>query len=198
MSSVTPQEVALLRERTGLGIMDCKRALEATGGDFEKAIEYLRKKGIAKGEARQGRTTGEGLIDAYIHPGGRIGVLIEVQCETDFVARSDDFRCLVRDLAMQVAATNPIAVRREEVPPERIQKELEIYREQILNEGKPDHIVEKIAQGKLEKFFQENVLLEQPFVKDPKIKVNDLVLEAAGKFKENILVRRFARFALGQ
>lgn len=198
MSSVTPQEVALLRERTGLGIMDCKRALEATGGDFEKAIEYLRKKGIAKGEARQGRTTGEGLIDAYIHPGGRIGVLIEVQCETDFVARSDDFRRLVRDLAMQVAATNPIAVRREEVPPERIQKELEIYREQILNEGKPDHIVEKIAQGKLEKFFQENVLLEQPFVKDPKIKVNDLVLEAAGKFKENILVRRFARFALGQ
>lgn len=198
MSSVTPQEVALLRERTGLGIMDCKRALEATGGDFEKAIEYLRKKGIAKGEARQGRTTGEGLIEAYIHPGGRIGVLIEVQCETDFVARSDDFRRLVRDLAMQVAATNPIAVRREEVPPERIQKELEIYREQILNEGKPDHIVEKIAQGKLEKFFQENVLLEQPFVKDPKIKVNDLVLEAAGKFKENILVRRFARFALGQ
>ncbi|MFN3822134.1 MAG: translation elongation factor Ts, partial [bacterium] len=167
MKTISSQEVALLRERTGLGVMDCKRALEATDGDFEKAIEYLRKKGIAKGEARQGRTTGEGLIEAYIHPGGRIGVLIEVQCETDFVARSDDFRRLVRDLAMQVAAANPIAVRREDISADTIEKELEIYREQIRNEGKPETIIDKIAQGKLEKFFQEAVLLEQPFIKDP-------------------------------
>lgn len=198
MKTITPQEVALLRERTGLGVMDCKRALEATDGDFEKAIEYLRKKGIAKGEARQGRATGEGLIEAYIHPGGRIGVLIEVQCETDFVARSDEFRRLVRDLAMQVAAANPIAVRREDISQDTIEKELEIYREQIRNEGKPEPIIDKIAQGKLEKFFQETVLLEQPFIKDPKVKVNDVVLEAAGKFKENVVIRRFARFALGQ
>ncbi len=198
MNPVSSKDVVTLREKTGLGMMDCKRALEATDGDFEKAIEYLRKKGIAKGEARIGRTTGEGTIHSYIHPGGRIGVLIEVACETDFVARSEDFRRLVNDLAMQVAATAPLAVRREEIPPEKIDSELEIYREQIKAEGKPEHIIERIAQGKLEKFFQDVCLLEQGFVKDPKIKVGDYVLEMAGKLKENIQVRRFVRFALGE
>ncbi|MBM3329891.1 MAG: translation elongation factor Ts [Calditrichaeota bacterium] len=196
--TITSKDVVALREKTGLGMMDCKRALEATDGDFEKAIEYLRKKGIAKGEARVGRTTGEGLVESYIHPGGRIGVLVEVACETDFVARSDDFQRLVRDLAMQIAATAPIAVRREDVPQDRIERELDIYREQIKAEGKPAQIADKIAQGKLEKYFQDICLLEQPFVKDQKAKVADVVLEAAGKLKENIHVRRFSRFALGE
>lgn len=197
MSAISSKEVVALRQKTGLGMMDCKKALEATGGDFEKAIEYLRKKGIAKGEARAGRATGNGRIEAYIHPGERLGVMIEVQCETDFVARSADFIQLCHDLAMQVAAAAPIAVSREDIPPEKIAKELEIYREQVVGEGKPPEIVERIAKGKLEKFFQEACLLEQPFVKDPKVKVGDLVLETAGKLKENIRVSRFVRYALG-
>ena len=198
MSPVSSEDVVKLRRKTGSGMMDCKRALEATDGDFDKAIEYLRKKGIARGEARIGRTTGEGLIDAYIHPGGRVGVLIELLCETDFVARSDDFKKLTHDLAMQVAAADPLTVRREEVPAEKVDKELEIYREQIKEQKKPPEIIEKIAQGKLEKFYSEFCLLEQPFVKDPKRRVSDIVLEVAGKLKENIQVRRFVRFALGE
>ncbi|MBM3327122.1 MAG: translation elongation factor Ts [Calditrichaeota bacterium] len=197
MTPVNSKDVVTLREKTGLGMMDCKRALEATDGDFDKAIEYLRKKGIAKGEARIGRTAGEGIIHSYIHPGARIGVLIEVGCETDFVARSEDFQRLVHDLSMQVAATAPIAVRREDIPAEKIERELEIYREQIRTEGKPEQIIEKIAHGKLEKYYQDVCLLEQNFVKDQKVKVGDYVLEIAGKLKENIQVRRFARFVLG-
>lgn len=200
MSPVTGKDVAALREKTGLGMMDCKRALEASDGDLEEAIEYLRKKGIAKGEARSGRTAGQGVVESYIHPGGRVGVLIEVACETDFVARNEEFLRTVRELAMQVAAATPsaaIAVSRQEVPPAKIEKELEIYRAQIQAEGKPAQIADKIAQGKLEKFFQDVCLLEQPFIKDPKVKVGDVVLQLAGKLKENIQVRRFARFALG-
>ncbi len=201
MSPVTSKDVAALRDKTGLGMMDCKRALEATDGDFEKAIEHLRKKGISKGEARTGRSAGQGVVESYIHPGGRVGVLIEVACETDFVARNEEFLRTVHDLAMQVAAASPsapIAVKREEIPAEKIEKELEIYRAQITAEGKPAQIADKIAKGKLEKFYQDVCLLEQPFIKDTKIKVGDVVLELAGKLKENIQVRRFVRFALGE
>jgi elongation factor Ts len=197
MSNFTSKDVVALRQKTSLGMMDCKRALEATDGDPDRATEWLRKQGIAKGESRTGRTTGEGVVEAYIHPGAKIGVLLELACETDFVARSEDFIRLAHELAMQVAATNPIAVKREEVPQGKIDRELEIYREQIKNEGKPEAIADKIAKGKLDKYFQETCLLEQPFVKDPKVKVGDLVLEVAGKLKENVQVRRFARFALG-
>ena len=197
MSNFTNQDVVALRQKTGLGMMDCKRALEATGGDFAKAVEWLRKQGIAKGESRTGRTAGEGIVEAYIHPGGRIGVLLELACETDFVARAQDFTKLAHELAMQVAATNPVAVRREEVPQALIDRELDIYREQIKKEGKPEAIADKIAKGKLDKYFAETCLLEQPFVKEPKVKVGDVVLEVAGKLKENIQVRRFVRYSLG-
>ena len=198
MSRVDAKDVVVLRNKTGLGMMDCKRALEATDGDFDKAIEYLRKKGIAKGETRSARTTGQGLIESYIHPGGQIGVLIEVNCETDFVARSSEFHELIHDLAMQIAAAAPVAVRREDIPAETIEKELEIYREQMTNEGKPDNIIDRITQGKLDKFYQDSCLLEQEYIKDSTLTVNDLILEASGKLKENIQVRRFARFILGE
>jgi elongation factor Ts len=182
-------------------MMDCKRALEATNGDFDLAIDYLRKKGIAKGEARTGRATGQGIVEAYIHPGGRVGVLIEVGCETDFVARNEEFLRTVRDLAMQVAAavpTAPIAVTREEVSKEKVAHEMEIYRAQIEAEGKPPQIAERIAMGKLDKYYQDVCLLEQPFIKDPKMKVGDVVLALAGKLKENIQIRRFSRYVLGE
>lgn len=201
MSSISSKDVAILRDKTGLGMMDCKRALEATEGNFEKAEEYLRIKGIAKGESRTGRSAGQGVVASYIHPGGRIGVLIEIACETDFVARNDEFLNMVHDLAMQVAAAVPavpLAVKREDVPAEKVEKELEIYRAQIIEEGKPTAIAEKIAKGKIDKFYQDVCLLEQPFVKDPKMKVGDVVLEMAGKLKENIQVRRFVRFTLGE
>jgi len=201
VSSISSKDVAILRDKTGLGMMDCKRALEATEGNFEKAEEYLRIKGIAKGESRTGRSAGQGVVASYIHPGGRIGVLIEIACETDFVARNDEFLNMVHDLAMQVAAAVPavpLAVKREDVPAEKVEKELEIYRAQIIEEGKPTAIAEKIAKGKIDKFYQDVCLLEQPFVKDPKMKVGDVVLEMAGKLKENIQVRRFVRFTLGE
>lgn len=198
MSSFASKDVVTLRKKTGLGMMDCKRALEATDGDNEKAIEYLRKKGISKGESRSGRPMGQGLVESYIHPGGKIGVLIELLCETDFVARSDDFIQLVHDLAMQVAATVPITVRREDIPQEVVDKELEIYREQIKDQKKPPEIVDRIVKGKLEKFFNEACLLEQDFIKDNKVKVGDMVLAAAGRLKENIQVRRFQRYSLGE
>jgi len=201
MPPVTSKDVAALRDKTGLGMMDCKRALEASDGDFELAIDYLRKKGISKGEARTGRSAGQGVVESYIHPGGRVGVLIEIGCETDFVARNEEFLRMVRDLAMQVAAATPsapVAVKRDEVPQEVIDKELEIYRAQIVDEGKPAQIADKIAQGKLDKFFQDVCLLEQPFIKDPKAKVGDVVLQMAAKLKENIQVRRFIRYQLGE
>lgn len=197
MSSVSSKDVATLRQKTGLGMMDCKRALQEAGGDFDKAIEYLRKSGIAKGQSRSGRATGEGLVESYIHPGNRLGVLIEVACETDFVARSDEFRNLVHELAMQVAASMPLVVDREDVPPQMIEKELEIYRAQIKEQKKPAEVIDRITKGKLEKFFQQSCLLEQPYIKEPKMRVKEIVLEKAGKLKENIEVKRFARFSLG-
>ncbi|MDZ7336981.1 MAG: translation elongation factor Ts [candidate division KSB1 bacterium] len=195
---VPAAQVKALREKTGAGFMDCKKALEETQGDVDKAIEVLRKKGVATAQKKAGREAREGVIEAYIHPGSRLGVMLELNCETDFVAKTDQFRTLARDLAMQVAAANPRVVRREDLPAEVIDKELEIYRTQARNERKPEQVVERIAQGKLEKFYQEVCLLEQSFIKDPNKTVNDLVTEYIAKLGENIVIRRFVRFQLGE
>jgi len=196
--TVTADQVRQLRERTGAGMMECKKALVETAGDFDAAIESLRKSGIAKAETRSGRAASEGLVESYIHPGGRVGVLIEVNCETDFVARTPQFQTLVRDLAMQVAAAGAEFVRREDVPSDRVAKEREILAAQLAGEKKPPAIVEKIVEGRLNKFFGEICLLEQPFIKDDKVTIGDLVKEASAKTGENILVRRFMRFRLGE
>lgn len=187
-----------LRDRTGAGIMDCKKALVEAEGDIEKAIEILRKLGIAKAEKKLDREAKDGRIDAYIHPGAKLGVLIEVNCETDFVASTDEFKELVHNLAMQVAATNPIAVKREDIPKEIIEREKKIYEEQARKEGKPEKVIEKIVQGRLEKFYQEVCLLEQPYIKDPNISVHDLIKQYIAKLGENIVVKRFARFRIGE
>ncbi len=196
--AVTADTVKLLRERTGAGIMDCKAALAETNGDIDKAIEWLRKRGAAAAAKKVGRTTNEGIIEAYIHPGSRLGVLVELNCETDFVAKTADFKQLAKDLAMQVAATNPRSLTREEIDPATIEREMEIYRSQARNEKKPDNIVDRIAQGKLEKFYQENCLIEQSFIKDPNRTIKQLVTDVIAKLGENITVRRFVRFQLGE
>lgn len=187
-----------LRERTGAPMMDCKRALEEAGGNLEKSIDLLREKGLAKAAKKVGRVTAEGLVEAYIHGGGRIGVLIEVNCETDFVAKTDEFKELCRDLAMQVAASKPEYVSPEKVPAPVLEHEREVLRTQALNEGRPEKIIDKIVEGRLEKFYQENCLLEQPFIKDLDRAVKDIVAEKIARLGENITVRRFARFQLGQ
>lgn len=187
-----------LRARTGAGIVDCRNALRESEGDLEKAIEILRKKGIVKAAKKAGRITKEGIIDAYIHPGERIGVLLEVNCETDFVGRNQEFRRFVHDIALQIAATDPIAVSREDVLLDVIEREKEIYKDQIDTEKKPSNIVEKIIQGKLEKFYRDVCLLEQPFVKNPEITIGDYLKEHIGKFGENIVIRKFTRFQLGE
>ena len=196
--AVSAEAVKQLREQTGAGIMDCKAALAETNGNFEKAIEWLRKKGAASAQKKVGRATNEGVIEAYLHPGSRLGVLIEVNCETDFVAKTDDFKNLARDLAMQVAASSPRFVKREDMPAEVVEKEMEIYRTQAQNEKKPAAVTERIAQGKLEKFYQEVVLLEQSFIKDPNRTVKQLVTDVIAKLGENITIRRFVRFQLGE
>ena len=198
MSEVSAGLVRDLRERTGAGMMDCKKALTEVRGDVEKAIVYLRERGLAAAAKRAGRAAADGLVDQYIHAGGKIGVLIEVNCETDFVARTDDFRGLVRELAMQVAAANPRYVRREDVPAEVIEQERGIYAAQAASSGKPAAVIEKMVNGKVEKFFSEVCLLEQPFIKDPDKQVGQLVSDAVAKMGENIVVRRFARFQLGE
>ena len=198
MAEISASAVKELREKTGAGMMDCKRALAEVGGDFAKAEEVLRKKGLAAAAKRAGRVASEGAVASYIHMGGKIGVLVEVNCETDFVARTEGFQTLVKDLAMQIAAAAPQYVRREEVPPAVVGKELEIARSQAKEQKKPDPVVEKIAQGKLEKFYKEFVLLEQAFVKDDKKSIQDVLTEAVAKIGENIQVRRFARFVLGE
>ncbi len=195
--AVTPQMVKELRERTGAGVMDCKKALEEAGGDMEKAAEILKKKGIAKAEKKASREAKEGLIGSYIHMGGKIGVLVEVNCETDFVARTDEFKALVHDIAMQIAAMSPKWVSVEDVPQEVIEKEKAIYREQALASGKPEHVVDRIVEGKLQKFFEEVCLLEQKFIKDDSKKVKDVITEAIAKLGENIKVSRFVRFQVG-
>jgi elongation factor Ts len=187
-----------LRERTGAGMMDCKNALAETGGDMEKAIDSLRKKGLASAAKKAGRVTAEGAVGSYIHAGGKIGVLVEVNCETDFVARTDEFLELVKDIAMHVAAADPRFVRREEVTTDVLERERAIVRERTLAEGKPEKVVDKIVEGRMDKFFAETVLLEQPFIKDPDKTVAQLVSERIAKIGENIQVRRFARFKLGE
>lgn len=194
--TITAELVRTLREKTGAGMMECKKALTETSGDLEKAVDVLRKSGIAKAETRSGRAASQGRIEAYVHD-ARIGVLVEVNCETDFVARTDDFMRLCKDLAMQVAAANADYVRREEVPAERVAREQEIFTAQLANEGKPANIIEKILVGKVDKFYSEVCLLEQPFIKDDKKSVGDLVKETSARTGENIVVRRFSRFRLG-
>ncbi len=187
-----------LRDKTGAGMMDCKKALVEADGDVEKAVDILRKKGRAKAEKRTEREVSEGVIEAYIHSGSKLGVLLELNCETDFVAKTDDFKNLAKDLAMQVAAAMPMVVTREEVDKSVIDRELEIFREQAQNEGKPEKVIEKIAEGKIEKFYKEVVLLEQPFIKDTSITVTDLITEMKAKIGENIAIKRFARFKIGE
>lgn len=196
--AITPQMVKELRERTQAGMMDCKRALEATGGDMEKAVVHLREQGLAAAAKKAGREAAEGLVGSYIHPGGRIGVLIEVNCETDFVAMTDAFQELVRDLAMQVAAGKPLYVRREDVPEHVIEAERNIFRAAALNEGKPEHIVDKIVEGRIDKFLQEICLMEQTYIKESDRTVQDVVQNAVATLGENISVRRFARFERGE
>ena len=187
-----------LRQKTGAGIMDCKQALVENGDDIGKAIDWLRQKGLAAAGKKAGRVTNEGVIASYIHPGSKVGVLIEVNCETDFVARNDEFQALVRDLNLQIAASEPAYVRREDVPKDVVDKEMEIYRGQAKEMGKPQAAWEKIATGKLEKFYQDNCLMEQPFVKDPNVKIADLFTQKIAKIGENITVRRFTRYQLGE
>jgi elongation factor Ts len=197
-ATISADQVRQLREQTGVGMMECKKALAESGGDVPKAIEILRKSGIARAEKRGERAASEGLVEAYIHPGNRVGVLIEVNCETDFVARTDEFRDLVRNLAMQAAAAGAEFLRREDVPAERVAKEREIFAAQLAQEGKPANIVDKIVDGKLTKFYSELCLLEQSYIRDDKLKVQDLITQAATKTGENIVLRRFVRFRLGQ
>jgi len=187
-----------LREKTGAGMMDCKKALSETGGDLAKASEYLREKGLAAAAKKSGRIAAEGIVESYIHLGGKIGVLLEVNCETDFVARTDEFRAFVRDVAMQVAATNPQYLSRDEVPQAVLDKEKEILTAQALHEGKPEKVVEKIVVGRIEKYYAEHCLLEQSFVRDTDVTINDLLKEKIAKIGENITIRRFTRYEMGE
>jgi elongation factor Ts len=196
--NISAADVKSLREMTGAGMMDCKEALAQTQGDAEKAVEYLRKKGMASAQKRAGREAKEGVIISYMHPGNRLGVLVEVNCETDFVAKTDDFQNFARNVAMQIAATSPLAGKREDVSKETVEKELDIYRTQVRNDKKPENVVEKIVTGKLEKYFQEVVLLEQSYVKDPGKTVHEYMLEVSGKLGEAMSIRRFVRFQLGE
>ncbi len=198
MSTISAQQVKELREKTGSGLMECKKALQESDGNIDEAISILRKKGQATAEKKAGRSTSEGAVSSYIHTGGRVGVLIEVNCETDFVANTDEFKALVHDIAMQIAAASPVAVTREEIPGEIVEKERAVFRTQALEEGKPDKVVDKIVDGRIEKFFSETALLDQTYVKDSDKKVDDLVKETIAVLGENIRVARFARFQLGQ
>ena len=198
MANITTEMIKQLRERTGAGILECKKALEEANGDMDKAAEILRKKGIAKADKKAGRAAGDGVIGSYIHHDNKLGVLVEVNCETDFVARTEEFQNLVKEIAMQIAAMSPRFVSREDVPSEELEKEKEIYKQAAIAEGKPENIAERIAEGKLNKFYEENCLLEQPYVKKKKKKIEDLIKEHIAKLGENIVVRRFVRIRLGE
>lgn len=198
MAEITPQLVRELRERTQAGMMDCKRALAETGGDIEKAVNYLREKGLASAAKKAGRIASEGIVDAYIHGEGRIGVLIEVNCETDFVARTDEFKQLVRELAMQVAALRAEYVDRQDVPADVLERERQIVRQQALSEGKPERIVDRIVEGRIEKFYEQVCLLDQPYMRDNGKKIRDLINEKIAAIGENIRVRRFVRYERGE
>jgi elongation factor Ts len=187
-----------LRTRTGAGMLDCQKALKESSGNVQKAIDILRKKGIAKAETKAGRSANEGIIEAYIHPGSKLGVLIELNCETDFVAKNDEFVKLAHDIAMHIAATDPVSVSREEVPQEVLDREREIYSEQLRSQGKPENMIEKIVDGRLDKYFKESCLVEQQYVKNPEKTVKELIAEMIAKFGENIVVSRFKRFKVGE
>jgi elongation factor Ts len=196
--AITAEQVKQLREKTGAGMMECKSALTEAAGDQEKAVELLRKKGLASAAKRSGRATSNGVVGSYIHMGGKVGVLVEVNCETDFVARTDDFQTLVKELALHIAAADPRYVRREDVPAEVLEKEKEIYRAQFADSGKPAPVVEKIVEGKLGSFYSQVVLIDQPSVRDPNVTISQLIAQAAAKTGENIAVSRFARFKVGE
>ncbi len=196
--AISASAVKELRERTGAGMMECKKALEEADGQMEAAIDILRAKGAAKATKRAGKETREGAIGSYIHMGGKIGVLVEVNCETDFVGRNEDFQALVKDIAMHIAAANPLAVTPEEIPAEIVERERAVFVEQVKNEGKPGKIWDRIVEGKLKKFYQDNALVDQPFVKDPDKSVGQLITEVSAKTGERIVIRRFVRFALGE
>lgn len=197
-TTITAKDVSALRSRTGAGMMDCKRALQETGGDIEKAVEFLRKKGIAQAEKRSGRRASEGVIGSYVHFNGKVAVLVELNCETDFVAHTEDFQQLAKDLAMHIASAKPIAVTPEDLPPKVVERERAIYEAQAAESGKPEKVWPRIVEGRLKKFYAESVLLQQPYVKDDKKRVSDFVKEVAGKLGENVVVRRFVRFELGE
>lgn len=196
--AITAQQVKALREKTGAGMMDCKKALAENGGDETKAMEWLRTKGLAAAGKKAGKVAAEGVVEAYIHPGNKVGVLVEVNCQTDFVARGDDFQAFVKDVAMQVAAAQPQYVRREEVPEDIVAKERELFKAEVIESGKPEHIADKIVDGKINKWMSEICLLEQPWVKEPKMTIEQLRAELVHKTGENVQVRRFARFILGE
>jgi elongation factor Ts len=195
---ISADAIKELRQRTGVGVMDCKKALSECKGNVNEAIDFLRRKGLAKAAKRAGRQTAEGLITAYIHPGGKIGVLVDIDCETDFVARTEDFQNLAKEIAMHVAAMNPIAISREDVPLDVLEKEKEILRAEATSSGKPEKIVDKMVEGRLEKFFAEQCLLEQAYIKNPDMTVKDLIYATIAKVGENITVRRFARYQVGE
>ncbi|NKB71947.1 MAG: translation elongation factor Ts [Candidatus Latescibacteria bacterium] len=198
MAEITAKMVMELRRQTGLGMMDCKKALQEMDGDMEKAVDYLRKQGLAAVEKRSGRQASEGIVTSYLHPGSRLGVLVEVNCETDFVARTDDFQQFAKDIAMHIAASSPLAVGRDDLGADVVEREKAIFLEQAKNEGKPEKIAERIVTGRLEKFYQESCLLEQAYVKDPDQTITDLLTALIAKIGENIAIRRFACFRLGE
>jgi elongation factor Ts len=197
-TQISAKEVSALRAKTGAGMMDCKKALQETGGDVDKAVDYLKQKGIAKVEKRADRAAREGLIGNYLHFNGKVGVLVELNCETDFVARTEDIQALAKDLAMHIASARPMAVTAEGVPSEVIERERSIFEKQVEESGKPENVRAKIVEGKIKKFLQERVLLDQPFVKDDKKSVGQLIREVSGKVGENLVVARFVRFELGE
>ena len=198
MAEISATMVKELREKTGSGIMDCKNALKENDGDVEKALDFLRKKGLATAAKRSGRDAKEGVVQSYIHMGGKIGVLVEINCETDFVAKNDDFQEFTKNVAMHIAAAAPMGMGPEEIPAEVVEKERVIYRERALEQGKPENIVDKIVDGQIEKFYKDSCLMSQPFVKDPKVTIADLVTDTIAKMGENIVISRFTRFQIGE
>ena len=198
MATISAATVKELREKTGAGIMDCKEALSECNGEISKAVDFLRKKGLAMAAKRAGRATTEGIVESYIHTDSKLGVLVEINCETDFVAKNDDFKEFAKNIAMHITATNPVGIRQEDVPKETIDKEKEIYRAQVLEMGKPEKIVDKIVDGKLNKYFKDNCLMNQAYVRDPDITVEDLLNDLIAKIGENITIKRFARFKIGE
>ena len=198
MAEVTPGAVKSLREKTGAGMMECKKALQEAGGNEEQAIEILRKRGMASASKKAGRVAAEGVVGSYIHMGGKVGVLVEVNCETDFVARTEEFKNLVKEIALHIASAAPLAVDKSGVPTEAVERERRVYEQQARESGKPDHLLGKIVEGKLESYYKEVALLSQPWIREPKKTIADLIKETSAKLGENIVVRRFARFQLGQ